>query len=50
MKRKNLKNNLNGYNLEIVEKVLKLYGLDLTNRAEDLNIDIFIDIANELDV
>ena len=50
MKRKNLKNNLNGYNLEIVEKVLRLYGLDLTNRAEDLNIVIFIDIANELDV
>ena len=48
MKRKNLKNNLKEYNLDIVNDVLKNYGLDLTNRAEDLDIDIFIDIVNNL--
>ena len=48
MKRKNLRNNLRGYNLNIIEDVLKSYKLDLTNRAEDLDINIFIDIANKL--
>ena len=49
MKRKNIRNNLKSYNLDIIEKVLKSYGLNLTNRSEDLNIDIFIDIVNNLD-
>lgn len=47
-KRKNLRNNLNGYDLDKVEEVLKKYNFDLTTRAEQLDIDIFIDIANNL--
>ena len=47
-KRKTLKNNLEGYNLEKVEEVLKKYNLDLSVRAEKLQLEIFIDIANNL--
>ena len=47
-KRKNLRNNLNGYDLDKIEEVLKKYNFDLTTRAEQLDIDIFIDIANNL--
>ena len=47
-KRKTLRNNLLNYNLEVIENTLKKYGKDLTVRAENLSIDIFIDIANEL--
>lgn len=47
-KRKTLKNNLKSYNLDIVEEVLNKYGYDLSVRAENLSIDIFIDIANNL--
>lgn len=47
-KRKTLRNNLKGYNLEQVEEVLKKYEFDLSVRAEQLSIDIFIDISNNL--
>ena len=47
-KRKNLRNNLKGYNLDKIEEVLKKYNFDLTARAEQLDIDVFIDIANNL--
>lgn len=47
-KRKNLKNNLKGYNLNKIEEVLKKYNLDLNVRAEALNIDLFIEISNNL--
>ena len=46
MKRKNLKNNLKGYNIDIVDSVLKKYNLSLMNRAEDLDYRIFVDLAN----
>ena len=48
MKRKNLRNNLKDYDLNKILEVLYKYNLDLTNRAEDLSIDIFIDIVNNL--
>lgn len=48
-KRKTIKNNLKNYNLEIVEQVLQKHNLDLSVRAESLDLNIFIDIANELD-
>ena len=41
-----MRNNLKGYNLESVEKTLSKYGLDLSIRAEQLPLEIFIDIAN----
>ena len=47
-KRKTLRNNLKGYNLEIVASVLSKYGLDLNVRAENLKLEVFVAIANEL--
>ena len=47
-KRKNIRNNLKNYDLKIIEEVLKKYNKDLTVRAEELELDIFIDLANEL--
>ena len=47
-KRKTIKNNLRQYNLENIEMILKKYGYDLSVRAEDLSIDIFVEIANSL--
>lgn len=47
-KRKTLKNNLKGYNLSIVDNILSKYGFDLTTRAENISVDIFVEILNEL--
>lgn len=47
-KRKNLRNNLKGYDLNKIEMVLKKYNKDLTCRAEELSIEEFIDISNYL--
>ncbi len=47
-KRKTLRNNLKDYDLEKIEKVLNKYSFSLMTRAEELPIDVFVDIANEL--
>lgn len=47
-KRKTLRNNLKGYNLEKVEEALNRHNLDLSVRAEQLSTEIFIEIANNL--
>ena len=47
-KRKTIKNNLKSYNLMIVDSVLKKYGYDLTVRAENLDIEVFVALANAL--
>ena len=47
-KRKTIKNNLKNYNLEVIEKVLEKYGYSLSVRAEQLPIEVFVDIANSL--
>ncbi len=47
-KRKTLKNNLREYPLDKIEKILNKYNLDLTVRAEQLSLEIFIDIANNI--
>ena len=47
-KRKNLRNNLKTYNLEKIEEVLKKHNFDLTVRAEQLSIEVFVDISNHL--
>ncbi len=47
-KRKNIRNNLKNYDLKIVEEVLKKYNKDLTSRAEELELDIFIDLSDRL--
>lgn len=49
-KRKTIKNNLKEYPLEQIEKTLKKYGYNLTVRAEQLPLQVFIDIANEIKV
>ena len=47
-KRKTIRNNLKMYNLLLVEQVLNKYGFDLSIRAENLGLEVFIDIANSL--
>ena len=47
-KRKNIRNNLKKYDLDKVDAVLKRYDKSLMSRAEELDIDIFVAIANEL--
>ena len=47
-KRKTIKNNLKNYDLEKIEQVLKKYNFDLSIRAEQLPIEVFVDIANNL--
>ncbi len=48
MKRKNIKNNLKGYDLEKASSILKKFNLDLTARAEEVSLECFVAIANEL--
>ena len=47
-KRKTLKNNLKNYDLEKIDKVLKKHKLDLSIRAEQISLELFVEIANEL--
>lgn len=47
-KRKNIRNNLKGYNLDIIDRVLKNNNLDLTSRAEQLPIEVFVEMSNKL--
>lgn len=47
-KRKTLRNNLKEYDLEKIEEVLERHNYTLSVRAEQLTLDIFIDIANNL--
>lgn len=47
-KRKNLKNNLKKYDLKLVEEILKEEGFSLTDRAEQIPIEVFIKISNQL--
>lgn len=47
-KRKNLKNNLKNYDLKIIEEVLSEYNYDLTVRAENLSVEIFVKMSNAL--
>lgn len=47
-KRKTIKNNLNDYDLDIINKVLSKYGFNINSRSEELPYDIFVDLSNEL--
>ncbi|MDD6879058.1 MAG: 16S rRNA (adenine(1518)-N(6)/adenine(1519)-N(6))-dimethyltransferase RsmA [bacterium] len=47
-KRKTLKNNLKEYNIEKINKILNKYSLDISVRAEQIPLDIFIDISNNI--
>ena len=47
-KRKTLKNNLNGYDLNKVNEALKVCNKSINNRAEEIKIEEFIEISNKL--
>lgn len=47
-KRKTLKNNLKGYDLEKIDNILKEFNKDISFRAENITIDEFIKISNSL--
>ena len=47
-KRKTIRNNLKNYDLKKIELILNKYNFDLTCRAEQLSVDIFIDICNNI--
>jgi len=47
-KRKNLNNNLTAYNKELIESILLKYDLSLKSRAEEVPIEVFIEITNAL--
>ena len=47
-KRKNIKNNLKKYDLKTIDSILQQHGYDLTVRAEDLDVGIFVEISNAL--
>ena len=47
-KRKNIRNNLKNYDLDTILDVLNKYNKNLNSRAEEMELDIFIDIANAL--
>lgn len=47
-KRKTLKNNLIGYDLNLVDSLLGKYGYSLSNRAEEIPVDVYINVANKL--
>ncbi len=48
-KRKTIKNNLSDYNLDIINDVLQKYGFNLQTRAEQIPIEVFVDLASSLD-
>lgn len=47
-KRKTIKNNLIGYDLNIVNNVLNKYGFDINTRSECIPYYVFVDVSNEL--
>lgn len=47
-KRKTLRNNLKEYDVNKIEEVLRKYNMDLSVRAEQISMDIFIEIVNNL--
>ena len=47
-KRKTIKNNLKNYDLNTIENILKKHGYSLTSRAEEITLDVFIELANSL--
>ena len=48
MKRKNLKNNLSKYDLKLIEPILSKYNLTFQDRAENVSLECFIEIVNNL--
>ena len=47
-KRKNLRNNLKNYDLNLIQSILEKCGYNLSNRAEDIPVEVFIEIAKKI--
>lgn len=47
-KRKTIKNNLVGYDLDIISNILTKYGFDINTRSENIPYNVFVEISNEL--
>lgn len=47
-KRKNLRNNLKGYDLNLIENILNKNNYSLSDRAEDVSVEVYVEIANHL--
>jgi 16S rRNA (adenine1518-N6/adenine1519-N6)-dimethyltransferase len=47
-KRKTIRNNLRNYNLNKIEKILVSHNYNLSFRAEQIPIEVFVDLANKL--
>lgn len=47
-KRKNLRNNLKEYDLNLIESILNKNNYSLSNRAEDISVEVYVEIANYL--
>lgn len=47
-KRKTIKNNLNNYDLDKINKILNKYGYDISDRSEQIPYYVFVEISNEL--
>lgn len=47
-KRKTIKNNLVGYDLDIINNILTKYGFDINTRSENIPYNVFVEMANEL--
>lgn len=47
-KRKTLKNNLKNYDLEKIDKIMKTFNKNINHRAENITIEEFVIISNEL--
>ena len=47
-KRKNLKNNLKYYDLDVINRILYKYDLNLNMRAENVPLEVFIELSNSL--
>lgn len=47
-KRKNLRNNLKEYDLILIESILNKNNYSLSDRAEDISVEVYVEIANYL--
>lgn len=47
-KRKNLRNNLKEYDLNLIENILNKNNYSLGDRAEDVSVEVYVEIANYL--
>ena len=47
-KRKTIRNNLNNYDLKTIEDVLVSNGFSLSSRAEQLPVEVFVEMSNRI--